>query len=77
MIRAVGKSGSARSALEVTIEPASSAVTCLESALHASGGVTFNSGASLLRSGALTTNLAGSPYLASPAKTMPGNDVFD
>ncbi len=77
VIRAIGKSGTARSALELTVEPSATALTCLDSAAHVSGGVAMYSGATLSRSGALTSNQAGSPYLASPVKTMPGNDVFD
>lgn len=77
VVRAVGKSGNARAALEVTVEPSAVALTCLESAAHASGAVTIGANATVQRNGGVTSNNSGSAYLASPVKTMPGNDVFD
>ncbi|QDV74268.1 hypothetical protein [Botrimarina mediterranea] len=82
VIRAIGKSGEARSALTVTVEPfnhtvpLSSAVTCLESALHADDALTIAPGAVIQRSGDVTSN-SEAAYFASPAKSMPSDHVFD
>jgi hypothetical protein len=76
VIRAVGKSKAARSVLTVSVEPSATALTCLESALHADGAITLNTGATIRRNGAVTSNSTAA-YLASPAKTMPGDDVLD
>jgi hypothetical protein len=77
VIRAIGKSGAARSALQVTVEPSATGLSCLDSALHANGEVILSAGATIQRNGAVTSNYGPSPYLASPTKTMPGADVLD
>jgi hypothetical protein len=76
VIRAIGKSKTARSVLTVIVEPSATALTCLESALHANGSIALNTGATIRRNGAVTSNSTAA-YLASPTKTMPGADVLD
>lgn len=76
VIRAIGKSKTARSVLTVSVEPSATALTCLESALHTSGAITLNTGATIRRNGAVTSNSTAA-YLAAPTKTMPGADVLD
>jgi hypothetical protein len=77
VLRAVGYAGAARSALEVTIEPAGRGLTCLDSAVHAAGAVTFGAGGCVLRNGEVTSELGTSPFLTTPPRESPGNDAFD